>query len=159
MKILVVSDTHGDITRLERILSKDNNFNMIIHLGDYFRDARQIEKNHPEIKVECVYGNCDFMVGDTPADKLIEIEGRRIFATHGHRYSVKNGNDNLIRKARDVKADILLYGHTHISSLEEGNDYCLLNPGSISEPRGSFGESYGIIEILNGKMTCDIRLA
>jgi len=158
MRILVVSDTHGDISNVERLLDKDRNFGMIIHLGDCCRDAERIERDYPEIKVEAVYGNCDFMVGEVPSEKLLEIGGKRIFATHGHRYSVKYGPDKLINMARDMKADILLFGHTHVSSLIEGGDYVLLNPGSISDSRDGFGESYAIIEIQRAKMTYEICL-
>lgn len=156
MRILVVSDTHGDISNVERLLSKDKNFEMIIHLGDCCRDAANIERKYPEIQVEAVYGNCDFMVGEVPSERLIEVGGKRIFATHGHIYSVKYGTDRLVNTARDMKADILLFGHTHVSSLIEGEDYVLLNPGSISNSRDGFGESYAIIEIRRARLTYEI---
>jgi len=159
MRILVVSDTHGDISRVQQILDEDHDFDMIIHLGDYLRDAENIETEYPNIKVEYVYGNCDFLVGDTPSEKLIEIQGKRILATHGHRYSVKYGPDKLITKARDYKADILLYGHTHVSSLMEGDGFVLLNPGSISDSRDSFGESYAVLEISSRNISYDILQA
>lgn len=156
MRVLVISDTHGDISGVHKILNEDPDFDMIIHLGDYLRDAEKIEIEYPDIKIEYVYGNCDFMISDTPSEKLIEILGKRILFTHGHKYSVKYGPDKLIARARDAGADILLYGHTHVSSLMEGNGFVLLNPGSISSSRDSFGESYAVLEFSGRNMTYDI---
>jgi hypothetical protein len=53
---------------VQQVLAEDSNFDMIIHLGDYLRDAEDLENEYPNIKVEYVYGNCDFMVGDTPSE-------------------------------------------------------------------------------------------
>jgi putative phosphoesterase len=156
MRVLVISDTHGDISGVHKILSDDAGFDLIIHLGDYLRDAEKIEAEYPDIKVEYVYGNCDFRISDIPSEKLIEIKGKRILFTHGHKYSVKYGPDKLIERAREAGADILLYGHTHVSSLMEGEGFVLLNPGSISNSRDSFGESYAVLDFSGPNMTYDI---
>ena len=37
--------------------------------------------------------------------------------------------------ARARNADIVLYGHTHIPSVDQGDDIIAVNPGSISQPR------------------------
>jgi putative phosphoesterase len=150
MKILVISDTHGDITKAEEVIRKNNNIDLIIHLGDYFRDAQKLAADFPGIPMEYVYGNSDFMVGDVPAEKLLEYNGRRIFITHGHRYSVKWDYDKLYRKAEEMNADLLLFGHTHVADMVEQNGRYLVNPGSISDSRGDTDESYAIVEINGG---------
>lgn len=152
MKILVMSDTHGDMDKAEEAVRSHGSIDLIIHLGDYFRDAEKLSDIFPGIPIEYIYGNSDFMIGDVPAEKVLEFEGKRIFATHGHRYSVKWGYDKLYKKAEDMKADIILFGHTHVAELVEKDGCVLLNPGSISESRSSEQESYAIIEISKGRI-------
>ncbi len=50
--------------------------------------------------------------------------------------------------------DVVITGHTHITSLKKIGDTVCLNPGSASRPRGRSGASYATIEFLpeeNGK--------
>jgi len=152
MRILVISDTHGDIDKARDVIRKNNNVSLIIHLGDYFRDAQKINDEFPDIPIEYIYGNSDFMIDDTPAEKLLECEGKRIFMTHGHRYSVKWDYERLFNKAHEVGADILLFGHTHVAEIVKNGSCVILNPGSISDPRGDASESYAIIEINSNKL-------
>jgi putative phosphoesterase len=156
MKILVVSDTHGDTKKAEEVIRKNRGAAMVIHLGDYFRDAEKLSGMFPEVSFEYISGNSDFMMNGVPAEKLIEVGGKRIFITHGHRYSVKWGYERLFRKVEEQQADILLFGHTHIPEIIEENGYIILNPGSTSEPRGDSNESYGVIEISESKISARI---
>ena len=152
MKILVISDTHGDIENAEKLIRRSNGINLIIHLGDYFRDAQRLSDMFPEIPFEYIYGNSDFMIGDIPAEKSLEYCGKKIFITHGHRYSVKWDYDKLSKKAEEMNVDLLLFGHTHVADLIKNGKYYLVNPGSISDPRDDTNESYAIIEIEEDKV-------
>ncbi len=152
MKILVISDTHGDTNKAEEAIRNNREVDLIIHLGDYFRDAQKLSGIFPEIPMEYIYGNSDFMIEDVPAEKVLEVGGKRIFITHGHRYSVKWDYEKLYRKAEEMNVDLLLFGHTHVADLIERGSYCILNPGSTSDPRDDSNESYAIIEIDNGKI-------
>lgn len=152
MKILVLSDTHGETDKAEDVIKSCNDIDLIIHLGDYFRDAEKISSMFPKIPVEYIYGNSDFMIGNVPAEKILEYSGKRILITHGHRYSVKWDYGKLYKKAEELKVDMILFGHTHIADMEEKENFILLNPGSISDPRDDSGESYAIIEIDDNKI-------
>ncbi|MDO8686142.1 MAG: metallophosphoesterase [Clostridiales bacterium] len=152
MKILVISDTHGDVDKAEKVIRKMKGLNLIIHLGDYFRDAQKLSSMFPEIPIEYIYGNSDFMIEDVPAEKMLEYNGKRIFITHGHRYSVKWDYEKLYKKAEEMNADIILFGHTHVAEMVPKDGFLLLNPGSISDPRNDSNESYAIIEIDEGKL-------
>lgn len=79
IRILVISDTHGDIEKARDVIRKNKNVSLIIHLGDYFRDAQKIRDEFPDIPIEYIYGNSDFMIDDTPAEKLLEYEGKKDF--------------------------------------------------------------------------------
>jgi putative phosphoesterase len=152
MRILVISDTHGDTYKAEEVIKKNEGINLIIHLGDYFRDAQKLSSIFPNIPIEYIYGNSDFMIEDVPAEKLLEYEGKKIFITHGHRYSVKWDYDKLYKKAEEMQADVLLFGHTHVAHITHKGHYYVVNPGSISDPRDDSNESYAIIELDEEKL-------
>ena len=57
-KILVVSDTHGNRINIDKALQKYSDADIIIHLGDYVRDAEYIRKRTGK-RVYSVKGNCD----------------------------------------------------------------------------------------------------
>lgn len=147
MKVLVMSDTHGYLTNARRAIEKNPDIELIIHLGDYCRDVAQLIQLYPDKKFEYVYGNSDIGVGLIAAEKTLEIENRRIFMTHGHKYSVKWDLNRILAKAELENAQIVLYGHTHIAVVEKASECTVLNPGSISESRSNMSESYAIMDI------------
>lgn len=145
MRIGVISDTHR-ITRniIEEL--KEKPFDLIIHLGDFIKDAEKIEEIL-EVEVIKIKGNCDFMEFDGD-EELIKILGdKKFLLTHGHKYRVKYTLDNLYYKAKELEVDVVLFGHTHNSFNENIEGILFFNPGSPSNPRGSFDKTYGIIEI------------
>lgn len=158
-RILVMSDTHGDTSLAEKVLRKNRDVDIVIHLGDYCRDADKLQNLYPDIRFEYVYGNCDFMIGNVPMEKLIEIEGQRILLTHGHRYSVKWGIEKLRDRAHNDNIQLVLFGHTHMQQVVYGPGYVILNPGSISEPRGDDRESYAIVVIDDKKIKVELKKA
>ncbi|MCH4889874.1 YfcE family phosphodiesterase [Acidaminobacter sp. JC074] len=142
MKILVFSDSHGKTNLMHQIIDKTK-CDMIIHLGDCYDDFLEL-KDCYDIPMAGVVGNVDF-ISDGPAHEVISVGDYKIFITHGHRYRVKHHLLHLDEKTREVKADITLFGHTHIPMIEEGH-HILMNPGSISRPRDA-RPSYGLIHI------------
>ncbi|TCT12151.1 hypothetical protein EDC18_11457 [Natranaerovirga pectinivora] len=146
MSILVISDTHGKIDNVLQIIKNNKNIDLIIHLGDLVRDAETLEIIE-EIKIEYIAGNCDF-ISKYPKEKIIEYKNKRIFLTHGHQYNVKWEYSTIKKTGKRQNADIVLFGHTHIPYLDE-DEIILMNPGSISSPRGGNKLSYGIISIDN----------
>ncbi len=147
MRIVVFSDTHGSINKCISAVNTLGQVDMIIHLGDVLKDAKNLEVSFPEIPFEYVSGNNDIYSFQT--EKMIEVSGKKIFMTHGHIYGVKNSLKNLAEKAKQEQADICLFGHTHKSF--DGCEYGVrfLNPGSA---KGYVGVTCGIIEIENEKI-------
>lgn len=152
MKIMVISDTHGDISKAEEAIKSNKDIDLIIHLGDYFRDALKLSSLFQGIPFEYIYGNSDFMIENVQAEKLLDICGKKIFITHGHRYSVKWDYEKLFRKAHELQADMVLFGHTHCPDIVTRDQCFILNPGSTSDPRDDSDESYAIIEIEDGQV-------
>ncbi len=142
MKILVVSDTHGNISSAIDIIN-NGKFDIIIHLGDHYHDAMRIESivRH---KVIAVVGNCDFSYEEE--DKVLEVEGKRLFLTHGHRYKVKKSTKKLKKLIDENHYDMVMFGHSHRALIERYKGATIFNPGSISLPRDG-APSYGIIVI------------
>lgn len=147
MRIGVMSDTHGSKWSIKKAADMLKNCDMIIHLGDYVYDVYDIARIYKG-KILSVKGNCDFTNG-VPGESIEEIEGKKILITHGHNYNVKYGLNELIERGIDIKADLVLYGHTHISSVDYEHGIYFVNPGSTVSPREGFC-SIAIIEIENG---------
>lgn len=149
-KVIVFSDSHGKTEDMLKAAENERkDLSMLIHLGDNIRDAEVLEKNFPLIPVCTVPGNCDFpsfVFGD--AEKFFTFGGVGFFVCHGHTCAVKAGMEVLLSKAKAKCASIALYGHTHIAKLETHGGVTILNPGSISLPRGTNKPpSYGKITL------------
>ena len=139
MRVIVCSDSHGRREILQKALVRYP-CDAVIHLGDHQKDMLSIIL--PEnIRVESVRGNCD-IGGDE--EKLIELEGKKVLITHGHRYGVKGSLDALKSRMKETGADIVLYGHTHVPEYEFYGRGLLLNPGALCGNRtnGQAGFAY-----------------
>ena len=146
MKIIVLSDSHGAVSKMETAIELEKP-DCIIFLGDRVADFLLICDNYPGIPLFVVAGNCDKTGCPTGfSEKIItEISGVRFYITHGHNEHVKTGYMNLIYKAFESEASIALFGHTHLSCKNRFSDLELLNPGSIGSG------SYGIVILENDK--------
>lgn len=140
MRILVFSDSHGHTTRL-RAAAKSVQADAIIHLGDHAKDAEILQDIAP---LYVVQGNCDFT--SAPIEQVIELGGKRLFITHGHRYYVKSELDTLYRAADKAGAHVALYGHTHLPGYEYRGRMLLLNPGAIIGSRDSHKSTFAVLE-------------
>ena len=133
MLIAVVSDTHraNKYINLAKEFIKDAD--ILIHLGDNTDDV-EVLKDGFKGEVYAVAGNCDYS-NQYPKEAIIEVNGRKIFFTHGDLYGVKHSMNNIYYRGKELEVDIVLFGHTHQQTIEEENGIILMNPGSISLPR------------------------
>lgn len=146
MRAIVFSDSHGNYDILEQIMERHkDDGDIFIHLGDGENEVELIRYVYNDKKIYFVSGNCDWG-SDVPDYNIINFCGKTIFFTHGARFGVKNGIETLMAYARKSEADILLFGHTHISEVSYVEGIYVMNPGSCSKPR-SGNPSYGIIDI------------
>ena len=132
MRVIVMSDSHGDFFRVRRIFEENPGAGCFIHLGDGAKDFEEAGWLFPGSPRLSVQGNCD-LGREEPLTGLIELEGRRIFYTHGHLFHAKYGLDELERAGRERKADVVLYGHTHRADAQYRDGLWLLNPGSVRD--------------------------
>lgn len=152
MKILVLSDSHRSTQPMLDAVRRERP-DAIIHLGDHASDTQVLSAEYPHLPLCCVRGNCDLYEDSVPESALMNWDGVRIFAVHGHRYGVKSGVLRLYYAGMEQQADILLFGHTHIPYCEESDGIWLLNPGAC----GRSCPSYGIIEIDQGIPHCRVE--
>ncbi|MDR1663503.1 MAG: YfcE family phosphodiesterase [Clostridiales bacterium] len=168
MKMLIFSDSHGDVETMRGIVNKEKP-DMIFHLGDCITDAKQLNEEYPDIQMVNVLGNVDSDNEDEEWVKLVEIRGKRFMITHGHTFisyafmnefnEYRQTDENratsrisMLKSMTDNNADILLHGHTHepcISSIPTPERNCwIMNPGSIRYISGSAVKpTYGILII------------
>lgn len=137
---------------MQKVLQKSLDASMILHAGDHYSDAVQLKALLKTIlprpiPVHAVVGNCDFFQSE-PAEEIILVAGQKILLTHGHRYHVKNNLERLYYRALEAGVNIVVFGHTHLETIEKYDNILFFNPGSISVPRKS-KPSYGILEIIN----------
>lgn len=149
MRIGVVSDTHGHSSSLQRVIAAAGPVDQWLHAGDYFYDGRQLAEL-TGLPVTGVAGNCD-RTRVVPIDEYVEAAGQTIWITHGHRYDVKYGMDQLLFWGREYGASVIVFGHTHVPYNCSHDGILLLNPGSPSSPRGGSAPSFGILEISPGR--------
>jgi len=146
MKAIVFSDSHGKMDAMIDIIAKNNDIDKIIHLGDLVRDAEMLQNEYPNYEMIYGAGNNDWSSNE-PKECLAELEGKRFFITHGNSYGVKNGISKIIQRAKQLEAEVVLFGHTHIPYECYVDNILLLNPGSITLPACGSRRSYCIIDL------------
>lgn len=147
MKILVVSDTHGQTRLLGELLGRlAGQVELVCHLGDGYDDVFPFLSMYKGMSFLRVRGNCDY-AGAGETSVITRLAGKTIWLSHGHRSFVKSGLERLYSDAAELGADICLFGHTHEYYSARENGVLYLNPGSLSFPKRSEFPTYGIIEI------------
>ena len=161
MKLMIASDIHGSSYYCRKMIEayRQEEADRLLLLGDllYHGPRNNLPRDYNpkevismlnEIKNEllCVRGNCDTEVDQMVLDFpilaeycLLELDGRTIFATHGHNFNP----DNLPMLK---EGDILLNGHTHIPANQNMGTYTYMNPGSISIPKEGSAHGYMIYD-------------
>ena len=166
MKLMFASDIHGSAFYCRRMLELDKNSGAkrLVLLGDilYHGPRNDLPREYAPKEVIAmlnplkdellaVRGNCDTevdqMVLEFPilADYGLLLVGEtRLYATHGHVY-----NENHLPPLTD--GDVLIHGHTHLLeakeiTAEDGRRIKILNPGSVSIPKGGNPATYALLE-------------
>ena len=87
MRILVVSDSHGDETNLKKAIAAQPGADYIVHCGDGAREVEDLKEFYGD-KLIAVRGNCDWY-SELPTVLTVELGGKKIFITHGHLFNAK----------------------------------------------------------------------
>ena len=147
MKVLIVSDTHRNEDNLIEVLDKEKNLDLLIHCGDVEGAEDEIE-HYAGCKTVFVAGNNDFF-SRLPREMELQVEGMKVWVTHGHNYYVNTNPEYIRKEARIRNVDIVLYGHTHRPIIEKKEDLIVINPGSLTYPRQEGRRpSYAVLELV-----------
>lgn len=159
MKLMFASDIHGILSGCQATLEAyaREQAERLILLGDllYHGPRNGVPAGYDPVTVIkllngvrehllCVRGNCDAEVDQMVLEfpiltdyAVVMADGHSLYCTHGH---------HLDRLPPMVKNSVLIYGHTHLQTIEELDGYLSLNPGSVSLPKGGNPASYMIYE-------------
>ena len=146
MNILVLSDSHGNLSNMIRAVEQEPP-HMIFHLGDCWRDAERLQERFPHIPLQQVPGNCDFRP-EEPTEQLLCLEDKRILLCHGHTYGVKSSLLRAGYTAEEKELDAFLFGHTHSPLVDLRGKTLFLNPGSIGD---RLRPTYGVLTLKKNK--------
>lgn len=166
MKILLISDTHGQLNETLQILSQHSDADLTVHLGDIGFDLNYVKG------CELVKGNHD-KNWNLPAKRKLKLEGRKALCLHGNIFDdetieevlqMKYGEEDdlmdicmhtmykkLAAYAKRKGCDTVFFGHTHHQCWEELDGVTLVNPGSVCF--GTPQSGYAIVEIIGQKIT------
>lgn len=147
MRILVMSDSHGDRRNAALAIEQQPDAKYVFHLGDGAGDIDDLIPFYSDRKFVRVKGNCDFS-SDLPVREIVSVGGKRIYVTHGYSERVKFGLDVLYYSAREQEAVIALFGHTHEPHIDYYDGIHIFNPGSLRDG------NYGIIDITPKGIIC-----
>ena len=137
-RALLISDSHGQNDEMIAVLEHFSDVDAIFHMGD-IANSKYLITNNKKCLSYIVRGNTDHDY-DLPEQVAIDFAGKRILATHGHRYVDYGGIDSLVYFGEENNADVVLFGHIHkpvFMKVETGSkkELIICNPGSISRPR------------------------
>jgi putative phosphoesterase len=157
-KLLVISDTHGSITSLTKVLEwaagqlpPTGTICAAAFLGDGISDLNRAANStgfYCEWKL--VNGNNDYDY-TMPEAGVFDFEDNRFFLCHGHRHNLYGGYHSLITAARNSQANVVLFGHSHVPYQKTVEGILLVNPGSVGRPRSRIGASFAVIECKSGE--------
>ena len=151
--IAVISDTHWsrpedyDVRLDECVRGAD----LIVHAGDAV-ELFVLERLASLAPLKAVSGNCCRLNlrQRWPNFCEFEVEGVRFALFHGHQDDVYIPED--LAANYQGRADVLIHGHTHLAYAEQHDGVWVFNPGSVSEPRGQRGPTFGRIHVEQGQV-------
>lgn len=128
-QILVFSDSHYHNAHFLQIINHYPTIHTVIHAGDIQQDIPALQGYDFKI----VRGNNDFC--NLPEELFFTYEKVRVMLCHGHQYLVDLGPNEIARKAKANRCQLVIHGHTHMPYFQKIEGVYVLNPGSVSFPR------------------------
>lgn len=122
MKILVVSDTHNNISLFKRVLSACKP-DMLFHLGDYYEDNEKVAFAKYCKTLYRVPGIYHPGYRDASLKHIEELE------LLGITLKLVHNIDDI--DFSSVSNSLVFYGHSHIQSLKAYKSNILINPGHL----------------------------
>ena len=147
--IIAFADIHGNIFNLMKLIPLIERADLAIFAGDGYSSLEVLPSTVAR-KLVAVKGNCD-MFCPLPSQAEAEVNGVKIFVTHGHNYDVKGGDFGAIASAAKKNgASVALFGHSHKFAQADVNGVMCINIGALGTSRTENGGKYVKIVIDGG---------
>lgn len=160
--LLILSDTHGNLEAARRAFREYGPWDHIIHLGDSLQDVVDLSAEL-NFNITALLGNNEYGDQESEKELVLEVEGIRFFAIHGHELDLNPyagdeaftaGINQLVQRAKNAGAGVALFGHTHQAMIMKKDEVLLVNPGGLS--LGDQIKTFAKITISNGTITAKI---
>jgi len=153
MEVVVLSDSHlaGGINGLnEQVLGAVRAADVVLHAGD-ITSQRALAELEGMATTFAVLGNNDHeLAGVLPESRVFTLGGVRVALVHDS--GAANGRARRLRR-RFPEADVVVFGHSHIPIVENGeDDQLLFNPGSPTQRRSQPDRTFGRLLLSDGKI-------
>jgi putative phosphoesterase len=153
MVLGVISDTHGNVRLMHKVanlLAREFAAEVIIHLGDDYADAGQLEMaGHAVWAVPGLW---------CPEYHSYRVPKARVETVHGHRIAFAHAERDIALVQSG--ADLSLTGHTHTARIALEDGAINMNPGHLrrSKDRGEHA-SFGLVTLSEQEIICAIHEA
>jgi putative phosphoesterase len=164
LKLLIVSDVHGNEHGLREALRQAGDVDEVVCLGDSIweyrfsnavvgllrqRRALTILGNHDEgfLGPSGVRARADPTIdpgllgwlSERPVRRELQLGGKRLLLVHSTPWEPRGGyvfpQDARLDRFAEAEADIVLYGHTHHQLVRRVGRVLVVNPGSAGDAR------------------------
>jgi uncharacterized protein len=160
MLVGVVSDTHGN--REGMLLAaarlKSLGVGILLHLGDDYQDMATLSQAGLEVLgVPGLY--CpEYRLPEVPNRRVVDLGGVKFLLTHTETRTGYDGPHDPDPEMACYEVDAVLYGHTHVSNIEERQGIAWINPGHLRH-RMDRGQppSFAVLHIQAGELRAQVR--
>lgn len=167
-RLLVLSDSHGNTNIVRAIVGMfgadcdalcfcgDGARDVLSVLATFVSKAEKASLIPPVIALARGNGDTESYVVQSqdvqityrvPKSQELTAAGKNILLAHGHQHDVYYGTEAFFHAAKRERADVALFGHTHIPYAAHQDGILLLNPGSCARPRRSSPASFAVVTI------------
>jgi len=152
VKIVVISDTHGNYPEAIRAVELVERVDAIVHLGDFCDDLLAVRTAVGQTVIR-VPGNCD--IGSSlPREQYLRIDDVPVLLCHGDAYGVKRGVARLAEHAGRIGARVVLFGHTHSPLVLDKDGLLLVNPGTLA--KATAVPTFAVVTLEDGMASAEI---
>lgn len=162
MKVIVISDSHGEIENIKHIsrIAREEKAEKIIHLGDDYDDADLLVDEGVAVeRVPGVY-SAYYTEKDIRNRKTVEFNGWKILLSHTKERHSNDTPDDLSPEhyIKGGTVNIVLYGHSHVPAISIENNVYLINPGHLkSDDKRGYEPSFAVLTIEKESIDIAIR--
>ncbi|MEA3291707.1 MAG: metallophosphoesterase family protein [Pseudomonadota bacterium] len=154
LRLAMISDTHGELD--EQVAAVVGGFDLVLHAGDICGAPVLEQLAAGGRELIAVRGNNDIprlwpeaergALAPIPEVVHIDLPGGRLTMEHGHRFPDEGDYHQLLREQYPTSR-LIVYGHTHVRSVDQDRGPWVVNPGPCGRVRLKDGPSCVTLEV------------